>query len=117
MVAHCLPLLLMSDVTVKEYLERLIDELDKRIDQRFILIDLAITKAEVALAARLQAMNEFRDALKDQAGRMATRVELDHLTEEVNELRRNKANLDGRMAMLAAIASVVVYLVMRLWGK
>lgn len=132
----------MADVDLKEYLERVIADLDKRVDhrlveqeklvfQRFTLVDLALTKAEQAMGARLNSMNEFRDALKDQTARMATRQELDRvvsdmqdnreklgrlptlsaferLVEDVQELRRTKANMDGRLAMIAGLVSLAV---------
>ena len=113
---------IMSEVPLKEHLERLIIELDKRTDshlvevekrllQRFELVDIAVNKAEGALLLRLKGMNEFREALKDQASQMATRVELARLEEDVQELRREKANLDGRLAIIAGVVSLIVGLV------
>jgi len=114
----------MTDVALKEYLEKRIEELDKRvslqidnlnsnIDQHFSTNDIALSKAEQTMNARLDSMNEFRDALKDQAGRMATRVELSVIELQVQELRRDKANLDGRLAMIAVIISIIVSLAAR----
>ena len=82
-----------------------LEELEKRVMQRFDLNDRALDKAYAAMDKRLDGMNEFRDALKDQANRMATRSELEALEEKVEDLRRNKANLDGRLAVLAVAAS------------
>lgn len=52
-------------VPLREYLESRIDGLDK-----------AVKLAADGLEYRLHAMNEFRDALKDQASRLATREEI-----------------------------------------
>lgn len=104
----------MTDVALKEHLERMLFELDRRYQQRFELNDSAIAKAERTMNDRLNAMNEFRDALRDQANRMATRVEVEALSEQVNAIRRDKANMDGRLAVLAFVISTLVSL--GLWG-
>jgi hypothetical protein len=45
-------------------------------------------KAEITLSKRLDAMNEFREALKDQTHRMATREQLDALRDRVFQVER-----------------------------
>ena len=111
----------MTDVALKEYLERRLDDLDRRLSDRFTLTDRSVTTAAGELRDRLIAMNEFRDALKDQASRMATRLELDKVNEEVQEIRRAKANLDGRLFVVSGIISALtaglVATVMRLLLK
>lgn len=118
----------MSEVALKEHLERLLSELDRRIDQRFIdcaskheqrfcLNDAAIAKAERSISQRLDSMNEFREALKDQSSRMATRVELLALSELVQELRRDKANFDGRLVVISGSISTVVGILLWLISK
>jgi len=104
----------MTDVGLKEYFERRLEDLDKRLMDRFHLGDMAISKAERTMAARLDSMNEFRDALRDQANRMATRVEVEKLEEQLQELRRAKANLDGRLFVMSGLVSISVSVV--LWG-
>ncbi len=94
--------------TLAEHLTRVINDLDHRYAQRFEFSDIAVSKAERTMNDRLNAMNEFRDALKDQANRMATRVELDLIAAQVEELRRNKSNLDGRLAVIAVVISLAV---------
>lgn len=101
----------MTDVALRDYLERLIGDLDRRIDDRFLAADRAVTKAEVTMSARLNAMNEFREALKDQTNRMATRDELRKLDEVVQVLQQAKANTEGRLFILAGVFSAVVSLV------
>ena len=101
----------MTDVALKEYLDRRIDDLKVTIAERFMLNDSAIAKAERTMNERLNSMNEFRDALKDQAGRMATRAEVERVDIAVQELQRSKANLDGRIVVFAAGISVCVSMV------
>lgn len=98
----------MTDVGIRDYLERRIDDLDKRVAERFLMNQDAVDKAEKTMNERLNSMNEFRDALRDQANRMATRVELEKLDEAVQELRRAKANLDGRLMTVGALVSALV---------
>ena len=98
----------MTDVALKEYLDRRIDDLKVAIADRFMLNDGAIAKAERTMNERLNSMNEFRDALKDQASRMATRAEVERLDLTVQELQRSRANLDGRLVVFTAGVSVSV---------
>lgn len=98
----------MTDVALKEYFERRLDDLARRIDDRTEQSDIALEKADRMMNERLNSMNEFRDALRDQANRMATRMELEKVDQAVQELQRARANLDGRLLMVAAIISIVV---------
>lgn len=94
--------------TLSEHFSQLMHDFDRRIELRFSLSDTAVAKAERTINDRLNAMNEFRDALKDQANRMATRVELDQIASQVEELRRNRSNFDGRLAVIAVVISLAV---------
>jgi hypothetical protein len=95
----------VTDVALKEYLERRIDDADRRYEQRFHAAEVALNKAEAALRDYKVGSNEWRDALKDQAARMATRDELEKLEADVQELRRARSNLDGKLLVIAAIVS------------
>lgn len=99
----------MTEPTLREILARL-HEMDRRVEQRFQYSDKAIDKAEAAMNERLAGMNEFRDTLRDQAGRMATRVELDALNATVEGMRREKSNTDGRLAVVAFVVSIMASL-------
>lgn len=127
------------EVALREYLDRRMDDLQTQIDRRLKDLETrfadkfeqysdAVDKAETSIDRRLNSMNEFRDALRDQAGRMATRVELEKLDEAVNiiqreratkeelgrmeglvhELRRAKAHLDGRLVVVTGSISIAV---------
>jgi Arc/MetJ-type ribon-helix-helix transcriptional regulator len=97
-----------AEIGVKEYFDRRLDDLVKYMDRRFQSSDEAVQKAERTMNERLNSMNEFRDALRDQASRMATRVEMDKIDDNVQELRRAKANLDGRLLVMSGGVSIVV---------
>jgi SMC interacting uncharacterized protein involved in chromosome segregation len=120
----------MTDVSLREHLERQIADLARRIDQRFAATEQAVLKAEQMMNERLAGMNEFRDALRDQSQQFAaradvsrteqqinllqqqaaTRIEMEKLEEQVNELQRARANLDGRLLVLAGGLSIVTSL-------
>lgn len=46
------------------------------LEERVAALDRAIEKAELTLSKRLEAMNEIREAMKDQASKHPTRMEL-----------------------------------------
>lgn len=48
----------------------------KYVEKRFDLLYLEIRATATAMEKRLDSMNEFRDSLKDQAGKFVTRAEL-----------------------------------------
>jgi len=87
------------------------DEMEKRVDLHFQLNDNAINKAATTIDSRLNSMNEFRDALKDQSGRMATREELMIVRDSVTSLQTTRANIEGRFAILSGTVSIAVTLV------
>lgn len=109
------------DVPLREYFDLKIASLNEKEQLRAQLTSLALDKAETAMSARLTSMNEFRDSLKDQASRMATRDELERVENAINELRTLQSNWDARAAMIAfimsgimsAISALVTWWVMR----
>ncbi|HEX6827214.1 MAG TPA: hypothetical protein VF077_12925 [Nitrospiraceae bacterium] len=68
----------MSEVPLKEHLEKQIGALDRYVDERIASMKSAIDVAEEKLGHRLEGMNEFRSALKDQASRLAAKEEVDY---------------------------------------
>lgn len=104
----------MTDVALRDYLERLITEVDRRYEQRFASNDLALRKAEDALREYKAISNEWRDAMKDTNNRMATTLDLDKLDDAVQELQRARANLDGRLMILSGSVSILVSVI--LWA-
>ena len=80
------------------------------VDMRFTALQLAVDKAEAQMRDRLAGMNEFRDALKDQAGRLATRESVEWVADSqraqteklwlrIEALERKQSHAEGRSWM------------------
>lgn len=65
-----------ASISLKEYFDSVIQEKEKRYEQRFIAQQEAVLKAEAATEKRFESVNEFRDTLKDQQITFATKVEI-----------------------------------------
>lgn len=98
-------------VSLKEFFLALLAELEKRIEV-----------SRVGMEKRLDGMNEFRDALRDQNNNSPTRTEmdakLDALEKELKALNTFKDNMDGKASQnsvlffgLIAILSLVISIV------
>jgi hypothetical protein len=104
-------------VSLKDYLEALLAEKDKRDQQRFaaqgealtaallsqekavqtamIAAEKAVTKAEAATEKRFESVNEFRQALTDQTSSFPSRVELAALAQRVTDLATRMDKAEG----------------------
>lgn len=78
-----------EDVKLKEYIESKLVDIDKRTEQ-----------ARVSMEKRLDAMNEFRDALRDQSVNSPTRSEVnskfDAIENILDELKTYKAITESK---------------------
>jgi hypothetical protein len=94
-----------SEISLRDYLESLISERDRRYEQKFndtkIAVDAAliaadkavaaalagqkeaVTKAEVAAEKRFESVNEFRNTLSDQQRNLMPRAEVDIITKSI----------------------------------
>jgi len=72
-------------------------------DLKYNNIEKNTTLAAKSIDRRLEGMNEFRDALKDQTAKFLTKDEFNTLHNRVEEdikvLRENKAMLEGKASM------------------
>jgi hypothetical protein len=75
----------------------------------------AVAKAERTMNERLAGMNEFRDTLRDQAGRFITSDRLEEiklaLEKRLTYLELQMSNWQGRLVVLGAVWSVVIIVV------
>jgi uncharacterized membrane protein len=122
-----------NQISLREFLIAKIEELKLYFDVRFNASEKAKELAYATLEKRLEAMNEFRDTLKDQAGNFITRkeveVNLDLINKEVEahvdridaaikNLELSKAMLEGKasqssmnLTMVIALSGLVIGLV------
>lgn len=98
----------MSNVPLQDYIDRRLEDLERRVTERFALQSALLQASEVALRERLHGMNEIREAMKDQSNRMATRHEMERLDQIVRELQKARANLDGRIVATGGLGGVMV---------
>lgn len=61
--------------TVREHLTALMEERDRRYEQRFAGIEEATNKKSESLEKRFDGVNEFRGAMNDAAGKYITKSE------------------------------------------
>lgn len=108
----------MTEISLREHVDAQIRWVDRYFEARILGLAELITKAESELNRRLEGMNEFRDALKDQAGRLATKTELDlrmgQLEKRIYDVEISRAVNTGKIAMISALASIVVSVVVAL---
>ena len=74
--------------------------LKEHFESRLIAIEKSTDLAANLIDKRLESMNEFRDALRDQTARFVTRDELDlkilRLADEVGNLKTFRDRLEGK---------------------
>jgi|SRR6185369_100757 len=98
-------------ISLKEHFEDLLEEADKRYQQRFndtkIAVDAAlaaaekaVTKAEMAAEKRFESVNEFRNTLSDQQRTLMPRAETEALFKVVEDkitvITSNQTRSDGK---------------------
>ena len=92
--------LAVSDIPLREYVDRCLADLELRLSEQ-----------RSDLKERLASMNEFRDALRDQSAKMATRDSLDELRDRIAEVRQHAAVT----AALVSLAMGVIVAVLAAW--
>lgn len=96
----------MSDVYVS---------LRDHFESRIVAVERATSIASVAMEKRLEGMNEFRDALKDQASKFVTRIELEacitKLQSDIRELMKYKDIAEGKASQLSVTISLVLAII------
>jgi hypothetical protein len=111
-----------DSVTLKEYFEDKIDELEKGMALRIQSLEKATDLAKAGMDERLARMNEFRDALKDQSNTFLTRQEaairMDRIDEDIRSLRESRSELFGKasqnqlnVALLIGVAGLVLSII------
>lgn len=93
-------------------LDRLFDQkhrdLQAYLEAKLNGISIATEKALDASNKRLEGMNEFRDALKDQASTFITRAEYDRTREDIKNMEISAATLAGKASQKSVNLALVI---------
>lgn len=115
-----------DEVSLKDYFERVIAELEHRnhertqslellIEARRQALALAVEKQEAAYNARFEGVNEFRASLDDAVKRTVTReyveARLNEMERRLNTTENRLANFDGRIIGYSAGIGIVVLII------
>lgn len=82
--------------------------LEKYVDTRIEDLERARQQAYSAMEKRLEGMNEFRNTLRDQAGRFITKSDLKVIEADIRALRDFKSSLEGKADQRALTITTVV---------
>src|SRR5580765_1916195 len=113
----------MTDIPLREYLQSQIDGVEKRLCQKISAQDKsvglaltsakeAVAKAETAMSARLELLNESRAALKDMVATMLSRNEYTaahrELVGRIDALEKALAKAAGQQSVWIAFGTAGV---------
>jgi hypothetical protein len=96
-------------ISLKEYIDTKHDSMQRYIDTALEHNRTALNKAEIAMAYRLEGMNEFRSSLQDQTKQYATRGEVESMR-LANLVKFNaiEKNINIAVGALAAFQFVII---------
>lgn len=115
----------MTDVSLKEHFERLVNEQEARnierikalqelTDAKLQALALAVEKQETAYNLRFANVNEWREAFEDVVNRAVSQDIFSASREDsdrrLSSLEQRLANIDGRIIGLGAIGALIVIL-------
>jgi polyhydroxyalkanoate synthesis regulator phasin len=91
-----------------EHLRDVIDERDKRYEQRFQASEKALAEAKTSIDSRLDLLNELRGGVATKPEIEALEKIIDALRGQVADLRDRLGNRDGRSAGMTAGWGILV---------
>ena len=93
----------MSDVSLKEFIEKAINtERELRSLQVQAAAD-ALSKAQEVMEQRLEGMNELRDQINRERGHYVSHDVYDLAEERLRSLENSRSNWEGRIWMLGGL--------------
>jgi len=107
-------------VSWRTYVDALVAALQSEINRRVESIQRETETARLSMEKRLDGMNEFRTALKDQAHDFITRKEYDVSCKDIADLKKSRDIATGKASqnsvliayLLAAIAIAISFISM-----
>ena len=112
----------MMDVSLREYIERVIEERERTHAAQREAVERALAEAEVTLNRRLGEMNEFRKQIQDERGTYVHKdnlqMHVDASDERIRKLEDMSSNYQGRfwslgigLALLTALLNIAFHFV------
>ncbi len=96
---------------VKEYIESILNEREKRVTQLERDAKEALNRANTAMEKRLDLLNEFRAQAADEAAKYARREDLESLKERVDLAAGGKSMLISVVSAMLAILAIAAQFV------
>jgi len=93
----------MSEVTLREYIESLLEERQKAQNLQWQASQRALEAAEGALRARLEGMNQFRAQILEERALYVRRDQLEPILARLQKTENSESNFGGRFWMLAIV--------------
>ena len=107
----------MSDVSLRDYIERIFAERDRQVDDRFRAVALALEKSATANEARFTLLNEFRQTVNDTNARYATAEALDAMSARVIKLERFESRMLAYLSAAGVAGGVLSFVLTLLFRK
>ena len=95
----------LNIVSLREYVERRLADQKEIFERSQEAQDQATNLARCGMEKRLEGMNEFRDALKDQAKSFITRTEHDLVLRQISSLELTRAEMAGKASEFSVVLS------------
>ena len=95
-------------ISLKTYVDMRCDAICKQQEERFDSIVENTTLARDSMNKRLEGMNEFRDALRDQTSKFVTRQEHEIALTEIRDLRESRAKLEGKASQNSVVIAYII---------
>src|SRR6266566_9427577 len=107
---------MVEGVTWKDYVDRALAELHRRIDELLAVSQRERDQAGLAIEKRLDESRIDRDRIREAHGNFVTKVEFDLLAARTATLERAMARVYGALAVIVFLAGAVGVLIKFLTG-
>ena len=90
-------------ITIREYFERRLSDLDRIIEQRFASHEKAINLATANLEERLAHLNDLRAMADSRSDVFVTKSEHDRLVQDIRSLEISRAEISGKASQTSVL--------------
>lgn len=108
------------NITLEKYFEMQLGNIKELLETKFNAIEQSTKLATETLNARLESMNEFRGAMKDQMANAFTKPEQNFYAEkvsaEIKSLELSRATLEGKASQKSVTYAILISVIGALFG-